>query len=453
MYIPKEVEAHAIRRAALVEKMRAIPANAHAPLGIKKHDSNLFRDRHEGKKSKLDLSEFCHVLDIDTVHGWVDVEGMTSYEALVEKTLPWGVMPAVVPQLKTITVGGAVAGVGIEATSHQFGLVHHTVLELDVLLPGGELVHCTPYNEHRDLFFGFPNSYGTLGYALRVRLCTQKVKPFVKIKHLQQGAPAEFFCLLAAHCGTGADFVDGVVFGPQQQVVNVACFVDEAPWLSDYSFEKIYYRSLQSMPVDYMRTQDYLWRWDTDWFWCSKNLYAHKPLVRYLLGRERLNSRTYSRVMRWNARWGLTRVLNAVRGRHCESVIQDVDIPIARASDFLAFLVREIGILPIWICPVRTPIFGTPWALYPMQAGSLYVNFGFWDVVKRSTSYPPGHFNRLIEREVMRLGGIKSLYSESYFTPEEFDQMYGLARHQTLKSRYDPTGRMLGLYEKCVLRA
>jgi FAD/FMN-containing dehydrogenase len=88
-----------------------------------------------------------------------------------------------------------------------------------------------------------------------------------------------------------------------------------------------------------------------------------------------------------------------------------------------------------------------------MQAGSLYVNFGFWDVVKRSTSYPPGHFNRLIEREVMRLGGIKSLYSESYFTPEEFDQMYGLARHQTLKSRYDPTGRMLGLYEKCVLRA
>jgi hypothetical protein len=27
-----------------------------------------------------------------------------------------------------------------------------------------------------------------------------------------------------------------------------------------------------------------LWRWDTDWFWCSKNLFAQNPLVRRLTG-------------------------------------------------------------------------------------------------------------------------------------------------------------------------
>ena len=59
--------------------------------------------------------------------------------------------------------------------------------------------------------------------------------------------------------------------------------------------------------------------------------------------------------MRWNARWGLTRRLARWRGRFTESVIQDVDIPMAAAPDFLAFLLREIGILPIWICPVRGP--------------------------------------------------------------------------------------------------
>jgi FAD/FMN-containing dehydrogenase len=199
--------------------------------------------------------------------------------------------------------------------------------------------------------------------------------------------------------------------------------------------------------------QDYIWRWDTDWFWCSKNLYAQHPLVRRLLGRARLNSRTYTRVMRWNARWGLTRRLASWRGRYRESVIQDVDIPIARAPEFLAFLLSEIRIVPLWICPVRGPEPNAQFLLYPLAPGSLYVNFGFWDVVERTAAYEPAHFNRRIEREVIRLGGIKSLYSDCYFTPEEFAQAYGTVRYQKVKAKYDPQGWMLGLYEKCVLRA
>ncbi|MFZ2393767.1 FAD-binding oxidoreductase [Rhodoferax sp.] len=447
-----EALAHARRRAELLAAMQLGDGGTGVPLGLSKRSSNLFRDRHEGAKRRLDLSDFCHVLDIDTENGWVDVEGLTSYEELVAQTLRRGVMPAVVPQLKTITVGGAAAGVGIEATSHRQGLVHDTLLELDVLLPGGEVLHCTPDNAHRDLFFGFPNSYGTLGYALRLRLRTLPVKPFVKVAHLQYQTPQMFFSDLAAHCQGDADFVDGVVFGAQQQVINRACFVDAAPWLSDYSFEHIYYRSLWDKPVDYLTVQDYIWRWDTDWFWCSKNLQAQHPLVRRLLGRSRLNSRFYTRVMRWNARWGLTRRLARWRGHFTESVIQDVDIPIASASDFLAFLLREIGILPIWICPVRGPAPESRFTLYSLATDTMYVNFGFWDVVETTRAFEPGHFNRLVEREVLRLGGIKSLYSDSYFTPEEFAQAYGLSHYQALKSKYDPAGRMLGLYEKCVLR-
>jgi len=448
-----EASAHAARRAALVATLRTGAATGPAPLGLGKRNSNLFRDRREAPKHRLDLSAFCHVLDIDTAGGWVDVEGLTTYEALVAQTLQHGVMPAVVPQLKTITVGGAAAGVGIEATSHHWGLVHDTLLELDVLLPSGEIVNCRPDNEHRDLFFGFANSYGTLGYALRLRLRTLPVKPFVKVAHVPHAAPGAFFSELEARCLAGADFVDGVVFGPKRLVINSACFVDEAPWLSDYSFQHIYYRSLLDKPVDYLRVQDYLWRWDTDWFWCSKNVYAQNPLVRRLLGRSRLNSRTYTRIMRWNARWGLTRRLARLRGRHTESVIQDVDIPIASAPEFLAFLLREIGILPIWICPVRAPAPDARFTLFPLTPGGRYVNFGFWDVVETRQAWEPGHFNRLVEREVMRLGGIKSLYSDSYFTREEFARAYAMEQYQALKARYDPSGRMLGLYEKCVLRA
>ena len=446
-----ELSTHALRREAICAQLRC--NQVAAPLGLNKPSSNLFRDRLEGNKQRLDMSDFCHVLEVNTAQGWVDVEGMASYEQIVAQTLRHGVMPAVVPQLKTITAGGAAAGVGIEATSHRCGLVHHTLLEIDVLLPSGEVVHCTPDNEHRDLYFGFPNSYGTLGYALRLRLRTLPVKPYVRVEHFVYSDPVEFFGELATRCRNGVNFIDGVVFSGQQQVLNVASFVDSATWLSDYSFKEIYYRSLLERPLDYMRVQDYIWRWDTDWFWCSKNLGAQHPVVRRLLGRSHLNSRTYTRLMRWSERWKLQGRLERWRGLYGESVIQDVDVPLSAAAGFLDFLQREIGIMPVWICPVRALGTDARFTLYPMAPDSLYVNFGFWDRIESRVAHEPGHLNRLIEREVTRLGGIKSLYSESYFTPDEFARAYAMDQYQVLKQKYDPQERMLGLYQKCVLRA
>jgi FAD/FMN-containing dehydrogenase len=63
---------------------------------------------------------------------------------------------------------------------------------------------------------------------------------------------------------------------------------------------------------------------------------------------------------------------------------------------------------------------------------------------------PPGHFNRLIERKVSELGGIKSLYSASYFPEKEFWDIYNGAVYRELKAKYDPNGRFEDLYAKCV---
>ncbi len=154
--------------------------------------------------------------------------------------------------------------------------------------------------------------------------------------------------------------------------------------------------------------------------------------------------------MRINARLGLTRALSRLTGRHTESVIQDVDIPIDRCAEFLDFFRRDIGILPIWICPIR--VLSGEFALYPMKPGVTYVNFGFWDVVSRRQPFEPGFHNRLVEREVKRLGGVKSLYSESFYDKYEFAALYGGERYKELKARYDPEGAFPTLYEKCVLK-
>ena len=78
-----------------------------------------------------------------------DVAGMCTYEDLVAATLPYGLSPLVVPQLKTITLGGAVTGLGIESTSFRNGLPHESVLEMDILTGTGDVVTASPEQQRR----------------------------------------------------------------------------------------------------------------------------------------------------------------------------------------------------------------------------------------------------------------------------------------------------------------
>ena len=443
---------HSLKKEALAARLRAHAAGEAGPVGLAKETSNLFRDRESAPRRRLDVRAFNQVLAVDAAAGWVDAEGMITYEDLTRECLAHGVMPAVVPQLKTITLGGAVAGVGIESSSHRYGLVHDTMLELDVLLGDGRVVSCTPSNEQADLFFGFPNSYGTLGYALRVKARAVPVKPYVRLSHLPFSNGAAFFAALREQLESGgAHFIDGTVFSPGEMYLTLGRFAEAAPYTSDYTYEHIYYRSIREKREDYLTIHDYIWRWDTDWFWCSKNVLAQNPLVRRLYGRERLGSRTYTKIMRWNSRVGITKKVERLLGLHSESVIQDVDIPLGRAAEFLDFYAREIALWPQWICPIGPQPHSGRFALYPVKS-DWYVNFGFWDVKRTREAHPPGHYNRLIERSVVELGGIKSLYSDSFFTPEEFHRYYGGEAYRRLKAKYDSQGAFAPLYEKCVLR-
>ncbi|MCL5801347.1 MAG: FAD-binding oxidoreductase [Gammaproteobacteria bacterium] len=436
------------KKQRLLAELRASEGMA---VGLAKNTSNLFRDRNNAPKRKLDVRNFNNVLQVDAANGWVEAEGMTTYEKLVDAMLAHGVMPAVVPQLKSITLGGAAAGVGIEASSFKYGLVHETILEMEILLPDGRVVLCTPDNEHKDLFFGFPNSYGTLGYALKLKAKAIPVKKFVQLQHIRHTDPTEYFRDLEQRCAQDVDFVDGVVFGRNEMVITLGRFADNAPFVSDYTYKNIYYRSLRERTTDFLTTHDYIWRWDTDWFWCSRNFFVQNPLIRRIVGKSLLNSVTYSKIMRWNSKWKITKRLDRLMGVHSESVIQDVDIPIANAPQFLDFFHREIGILPIWICPIHPYQPNVQFDLFRMP-NTLYVNFGFWDVVKGREQHPKGYYNRKIERKVAELGGIKSLYSDSYYEPGEFWEIYNKPVYTQLKRKYDPQGVFKDLYQKCVLR-
>src|SRR6266566_4893151 len=381
--------AHEAEVARLREAYAALPPGA--PVRLAKRTSNLFRfgdsDPNSPKSPAartaqadrgLDVSAFSQVLCVDPATRTARVGGMTTYEDLCDATLPHQLMPLVVPQLKTITLGGAVTGLGIESTSLRNGLPHESVTEMEILTGDGRVVTAAPGGEHAGLYHGFPNSYGTLGYALSLTIELEPVQPYVHLRHYRFASPEE--CMEAVgriaaerslH-GHRADFVDGTAFGLDEIYLTVGAYSDAAPWVSDYTGQRIYYRSLRGPREDFLTIRDYLWRWDTDWFWCSRPFGVQHPAIR-------------------------------------------------RA-----------------------------WPLYPMQAGQVYVNFGFWGAVPLPPGCSDGHHNRRVEAEVAALGGRKSLYSTSFYSPEQFWKHYNGPAYAALKREYDGAGRLAGLYEKCV---
>src|SRR6187397_3655846 len=175
--------AHADAVARLRASYDAIPAGA--PVRLAKKTSNLFRPRARTATKGLDVSGLDGVIEVDAEARTADVQGMCTYEHLVDATLPHGLIPYVVPQLKTITLGGAVTGLGIESTSFRSGLPHESVLEMDIFTGAGEVVTARPDNEHADLFATFPNSYGSLGYATRLRIELEPIAPVVALRHVR----------------------------------------------------------------------------------------------------------------------------------------------------------------------------------------------------------------------------------------------------------------------------
>lgn len=448
----------------LHRQYNALPSTS--PVRLSKKTSNLFRARTASNAPGLDVSAFDGVLHIDPVNRTAEVLGMTTYEHLVDATLPYGLMPMCVPQLRTITLGGAVTGLGIESASFRQGTPHESVIEMDILTGEGDVITVTgeKNDPHRDLFYGFPNSYGSLGYALRLKIELEPTKPYVHLRHISfasaSGMTLAIENIVATHDyqGIRVDFLDGTVFSAREQYLTLGEMVSTIPSglsVSDYTGMNIYYRSIQQRTEDVLSIHDYLWRWDTDWFWCSRAFGAQKTVVRRLWPKSKLRSDVYWKLVALDRRYSIANKIARLRRRPVrEPVVQDIEVPIDRLVEFLDFFHREVGIEPIWICPLRQRDPDVVWPLYEFDSTITYVNVGFWSTVPMAEGVDPeaGVVNRLVERAVTDLDGRKSLYSTAYYERAEFAQIYGGSAYEHLKKIYDPGGRLLGLYEKVVER-
>ena len=438
-----------------VERLRssysAIPAGA--PVRLAKKTSNLFRPRAATSAPGLDVSGLNGVIDVDAKARTADVQGMCTYEDLVDATLPYGLIPYVVPQLRTITLGGAVTGLGIESTSFRNGLPHESVLEMDVFTGAGSVVTCRPGD---DLFDAFPNSYGSLGYATRLKIELEAVPGYVALRHVRfddAGLLAKSIAEIAessTYDGVHVDAMDGVAFEPGEYYLTLARWTDEGGATSDYTGQQVFYRSIQQRETDLLSMYDYLWRWDTDWFWCSGAFGAQNPRLRRLWPKRWRRSDVYMKLLGLDRRFAIADRLDRRAGRPLrERVIQDIEVPVERLPEFLEWFDEAVGMRPVWLCPCKAM---RDWPTYPLEPNELYVNAGFWGTVHVGPDALEGPRNRAIETKVHELGGHKSLYSEAFYDRETFDDLYDGANLAAVKGRYDPDDRLTSLYDKAVKR-
>ncbi len=436
------------------EKVAELTSNwqsGSGPLRLQKSTiSNLFRYQPRGAATRrLSLGEFNHVLDIDAQKRLVEVEGLTTYETVVRECLARGFLPLVAPELKHITVGGATVGIGIESTCFRYGFVHDGLREADVLLPGGRVVTARADNEHADLFDALPNSYGTLGYILRAKIALHPAKPYVHL-HMQKYRDVEAY-LAAMHVATLSPdlaFVEGLFFEDNRFFLMTGRFVDKVPECDDIVRRHVFYRLVETRRDIYLKTFDYIFRYDPDWFWNVPETGFFDLFRRYAPEQWR-NSAFYTKYVALKAK-ALGKV--GIRDDRMEPLIQDWEVPWEHGEELIRFAIDNVDLAgrPWAAVPIKAPRRPT---LYPIQPNELYFNLGCYCQVRRPEGMAPFHYTKILDRKCFDLGGIKMLYSSSFLSESEFDALYNGAAYRTLKAKYDPGGNAQTLYKKVAFAA
>jgi FAD/FMN-containing dehydrogenase len=435
------------RHQHLVARLRKSLTGNTMPIRVKKRGvSNLFR--YDGRKKtaarEVDLSSFNRPIEVDAKAKTLTVQGLTTFEDIVDFTLPHGLTPVITPELKRITIGGAIVGIGIETNSFRYGFVHDSLLEAEVLLPDGRVVICAPNNEYADLFAGLANSYGTLGYILRAKIKLHRVKPYVKLVTTVYTSTASMLAdMHKAAKNSKTDYVESLIFGKNELYLTVGTLVDKAEDVTSIYGKTIFYRLISKPGTAYLTMKDYLFRYDPEWFWALPETFDYR-IFRAIAPRWIRNSGFYTRYIAWQETLG-----QQAQPSHLEKLIQDWEVPWKHGKKLLDFALDNLSLdgKPLLAAPTMTLHENT---LYPMSPNQLYLNLGSYSFVKRRSDDPPYHYTKLMDKFCFAHDGIKMLYSATFLSEKDFSKHYNGVGYKKLKAKYDPKGLAPTLYEKAV---
>ncbi|KAJ5040467.1 uncharacterized protein L3040_006123 [Drepanopeziza brunnea f. sp. 'multigermtubi'] len=395
----------------------------------------------------VDTSTLNHVLKIDTKSMTALVEPNVAMDALVEATLQHGLLPPVVMEFPGITVGGGFAGTAGESSSFKYGFFDRTINCIEVVLADGDVIKASA-TENSDLFYGAASSFGTLGVTTLLEIQLVEAKTYVELDYHPVTSIAEAQTVIAkATEDTTTDYLDGIMYSKDYGVICVGRLMNEVspgskiqrftrptdPWF--YIHVERLMKNRKSSVKESVPVVDYLFRYDRGGFWVAR--YAFKYFIT-----------PFNRITRFILDYFMhTRVMyHALHQSGLSSyyIIQDVAIPYKEAETFMSYLDTNFKHYPIWLCPLKqsgkqiASTHSLQVQKTNQQRPEMMLNFGVWGPgpTRREDFI---QWNRAFEKKVDALGGQKWLYAHTYYTEEEFDEIYDREKYDALREKYNAT--------------
>jgi FAD/FMN-containing dehydrogenase len=385
------------------------------------------------RDDKIDLSDLDGILVIDPEQRVCVAEAGATFVDLVEATMRYGLVPMVVPELKTITVGGAVAGCSIESTSFRVGGFHDTCVEYEVITAEGDVLTCRPDNENRLIFEMVHGTFGTLGVLSKVTFRLAPATPFVRVVYENHGTLDTYLASIDRHRRSeDVTFLDGMIHAPDHLVLAAGDFVSEAPYTNRYDWTKVYCTSTRTRTEDYLRTADYFFRYDRG----VTNVHPKSAIGRLLFGKLMGSSQLLR--MAHAMPWALA--------SERPTVTLDVFVPFSKVTEFMAWYAREFAHFPLWCVPYRLAR-PYPWLSDDFARRThddLFLDLAIYGMEQPGTR----NYHKLMEDKLQEIGGIKTLISHNYYAEADFWRTWNRPNYEAAKARTDPRNVFRDLYAK-----
>ncbi|XXH01813.1 hypothetical protein Hte_008174 [Hypoxylon texense] len=417
--------------------------------------TNSTRPRLVNRENYVDISSLSNVLMVDATLRKVLVEPNVPMDQLVASTLEYGLVPPVVMEFPGITVGGAYAGTAGESSSFKYGLFDRSVTSVEMVLGDGEVIQASKYN-NADLLYGSAGTLGTLGLVTMVELNLIDAKKFVKTTYHPQPSVKDTIELIQQESTDQShDYIDGIVFSKDHGVVITGEMTDENPgrtqtfsrstdpWFYLHVQDKT--RFLHGPVTEYIPLPEYLFRYDRGGFWVGRLAFDYFNFPFNKITRRFLDDFLHTRM--------LYEALHA-SGESSRYVIQDLALPYSTAEAFIDYTAQRFDIWPLWLCPIQEtppPTFNPYVETTPKQVDekviSQFLNIGLWGSGPRDRAAFVS-LNRDLECRLRAdFGGIKWLYAHTYYTEDEFWQVYDKASYDELRQKYKAT-TLPSVYDK-----
>jgi FAD/FMN-containing dehydrogenase len=391
------------------------------------------------KQKKINIADLTEIIQIDPENQICIAESGVSFEKLVPATLKHGLVPMTVSELKGITIGGAVAGCSVESMSFKYGGFHDSCLEYEIITGVGEIITCIK-DKNEETFEMIHGSFGTLGILTMIKFKLVPAKPFVKIDYVKYSSFDDLMEAIRNHyIKKDIEMMDALIHSPTNCLLCIGTFVDNPPYNNKYKY-RIYYKSTIKRNEDYLRTEDYFFRYDADCHWSTRNYGMENKLLRLILGPFALGS---TKVIKWANRFPFKPKKDSP-----PDVIVDVFIPNQNMDNFWNWYQETFDYYPLWIVPYKIEN-RYPWInsnLMKDIKDDLFIDCAIYGFQQKDGK----NYYKLLEDKVFELKGIKTLITHNYYEKEMFWNSYNKDMYDKVKNITDPKNIFRNLYDKMV---